>query len=414
MAAFVMRLESRHFAQVEKMLLRNLLNDDFLRVMLAQDIWCVISRASDPIRTQHLGFLSSIMSRLPALKKVSVVRLVQRLLNFCSDDEVKDFLLNSTCDEQDLQYFVKYISDDQKMMLLEELYKNYVQENCLHEKIPLNKISYMTLMFVSIMKAGNQELYQQMGQRWTAILIAVFLDEKSVPKIRNVVRSSLLKLSSFIKLKGLLNIIRVKMSSAADALFYLKLVNLKMMEMSSSRKYSKLILDETMKIMKEFSNNTVVCMEGLQMVHAFCMNTQNPGLIIKFFSQCQTSLAPLDLRNLYAKFISPATQTEQDSDKMKRLVKEYFEGNMKSGPKPNGRVIQSTNGDSLVSHSPASSSSPVDMAIDTIDGDQVKGCLTSINENLEKIASFTTIADESKRQLIQVKGLLDQIVKRSN
>ena len=62
LSAFIFRLPVESFDMIELTLLKNLLDSNPLKAIIAADIWCLISRSNDDLRIQTIDMLMKIHS----------------------------------------------------------------------------------------------------------------------------------------------------------------------------------------------------------------------------------------------------------------------------------------------------------------------------------------------------------------
>ena len=134
MSAVIFRLHPNCFRALEELLLKNLLDQDPLRVLLTQDVWCKVSRGNEDAREKHIEFLSQLITLLPihSVYRRNVGNLISRLLSFAHEDEVSFHVKKFDPIDSQVWSSLKYIKESDRVNRLKKILNRIFScERCL-------------------------------------------------------------------------------------------------------------------------------------------------------------------------------------------------------------------------------------------------------------------------------------------
>lgn len=367
LSAFIFRLPVESFDKIESTLLKNLLDSNSLKTIIAADIWCLISRSNDDLRIQTIDMLMKIHGVISSScvkssndrskssndcskssndctkssnnctkscdlvgdhKVIAIEILLNRLLRFHAEFDLDVFL--NKIDIFDHTYLIsglKNLPQSQLTKMVKKASVKYLSKEVTEVR---NLVTLCQLM--RFQEEPDDHLVTQV----LSICLKSESDQGTFhAKNCHQIRCCLLMLSKFLKVSCINQIVTncesaIKRSSVQDfhtVYFVFQLLHACAERIAKSRKYRRSIVEKSFNIVNGLLRTTLpttlpttlLTSVWLEFGYRFCVNVTDARMIIDYFS-IQGSKSPPGPRILFHKFM--CKEDKREADKMREDKRE--------------------------------------------------------------------------------------------
>lgn len=189
---------------VEKFLLKNLFSCDAIRVVFAQDIWCLICRASSDYRKTAFTKILSLLEKSNGRHRTILSSLIERIFKFLSNEE-KTSLSEVDFAEHRLFWTFDNLSEEEKFEKLIET-SPHIREDTDTDSFSIRKL-IEAAHIVGSMKQNGQSSPIQSRIVHLILYFAGHGCDKLTPQMRCSVESACLEVSKHVSFADVVGIV---------------------------------------------------------------------------------------------------------------------------------------------------------------------------------------------------------------